>query len=257
MTETGIRPEAMYAALPTARGTIRLAIMEEDPLIRAGVSSIVRSHTGIEVVDDVDLSWRAMTAPRADVDVLLVGGELLSDAFIQALAQGNCDRPDAEVGLVAVLQANDTATLRSAVMSSARGFVDRGTSHKDIGPAVREVYEGRTYLSSSIAATLVSWAARWAHREQLPVPKIEAALTERELQILEALGDGMTNTAIARRLNIQEATVRSHTYHILNKLNLSTRTEAALAGHSYVHTLHAREHEDGAQKPGRGARYSA
>lgn len=250
--QTEMRPEATCPAPRLATRSIRLAIVEEDPLVRAGVSAIVQSHERIEVIDDVGLSWRGVTAAEWDVDVLLVGGEFLDDAFGKALAQRNSGRPEAEVGLVAVLQADDTAMLRSAVMCSARGFVDRETSHLDIGRAVCEVYEGRTYVSSSIAETLVGWVARGVHRERLPVPQIEAALTERELQILEALGDGMSNTAIARRLHIQEATVRSHTYHILNKLNLSTRTEAVLAGYNYVHSVRLQGPGKRAQKPGKG-----
>ncbi len=250
--QTEMRPEATCPAPRPAARSIRLAIVEEDPLVRAGVAAIVQSHERIEVIDGVDLSWRG--AAEWDVDVLLVGGEFLDDAFGKTFGQRTGGRPEAEVGLVAVLQADDTAMLRSAVMCSARGFVDRETSHLDIGRAVCEVYEGRTYVSSSIAETLVGWVARGVHRERLPVPQIEAALTERELQILEALGDGMSNTAIARRLHIQEATVRSHTYHILNKLNLSTRTEAVLAGHNYVHRLRLQGPDKRGQKPGKGPR---
>ncbi|MBP8533218.1 response regulator transcription factor [Streptomyces sp. MK37H] len=169
-----------------------------------------------------------------DVDVLLVAGEALDDTFREELRRFHCSRPNAEVGLVAVMRPGNVSVLHNAVVSAVRGFVDHGTSQEGLGRAVREVHQGHMYLSSSIAETLVGWVAKAVHGERLPASQIEAVLTKRELQILEVLGSGMTNTLIARRLHIQEATVRSHTYNILNKLNLGTRTEAVLVGHSYA-----------------------
>jgi DNA-binding NarL/FixJ family response regulator len=212
-------------------------VVDEDPILRAGIRSIVHPYPEIEVVGDFDsLREVVARAPQARPNVLLVGPRHLDDQLDGALRHLVSFRPDRVRAVLTVLYAHDQVALRSAVMRSVRGFVDRNTSHEDLGKAVLDVHEGRTSLSTSIAETLVGWVATWIDREQIPLTEIERMLTERELSILAALGDGITNTAIARRLHIQEATVRSHVYHILGKLNLRTRTEAVLAGYSYSNT---------------------
>lgn len=219
------------------KANIRLMVVDEDPILRAGIRSIMHPYPEIEVVGDFDSMRRAAArAPQARPNVLLVGPRHLDDQFDDTLQHLVGFRPDRGPAVLTVVHAHDQVALRSAVMRSVRGFVDRNTSHEDLGQAVLDVHNGRTYLSSSIAETLVGWVATWIDREQIPLTEIERTLTERELEILAALGDGITNTAIARRLHVREATVRSHVYHILSKLNLRTRTEAVLAGYSYSNT---------------------
>lgn len=219
------------------KANVRLMVVDEDPILRAGIRSIMRPYSEIEVVGDFDsMLHAAARAPWARPSVVLVGTRHLDDQFDDTLQHLAGFLPDRVRAVLTVMDAHDQVALRSAVMHSVRGFVDRNTCHEDLGQAVLDVHDGRTYLSSSIAETLVGWVATWIDREQIPLTEIDRTLTERELEILAALGDGITNTAIARRLHIQEATVRSHVYHILGKLNLRTRTEAVLAGYSYSNT---------------------
>jgi DNA-binding NarL/FixJ family response regulator len=216
---------------------VRLMVVDKDPILRAGIRSIMRPYSEIEVVGDFDsMRHAAARAPWVRPNVLLVGPRHLDDQFDDTLQHLVSFRPDRVRAVLTVVHAHDQVALSSAIMRSVRGFVDRNTCHEDLGQAVLDVHDGRTYLSSSIAETLVGWVATWIDREQIPLTEIDRTLTQRELEILAALGDGITNTAIARRLHIQEATVRSHVYHILSKLNLRTRTEAVLAGYSYSNT---------------------
>lgn len=243
MTLTDERPGSTGPTAPVSRGgpdddhdrpPIRLAILDEDPLLRAGIRSLMESRPQIEVVADAD-SVREMSAVvhRIRAEVLIAGAEHLDERFRCALPV------QAHPGLrvVAIMQPGDQVMLRNAVMCTVSGYVDRATSHQDLGLAVTEAHGGRTYLSPSIAQTLVGWVATRIGQESVPMREIERALTERELQVLLAMADGVTNTTIARRLQIREATVRSHIYHIINKLDLRTRTEAVLAGHSYAGAL--------------------
>lgn len=212
---------------------VRLVVLDEDPILRAGVRAILDSYPQIEIIADYGSARQASAhSLHARPDVLLVGGDSLRDR-----ARANLPE-QAPAGhrpaVVTLMQPDDSVTLRKAVQSAVRGFVDRNTSQQDLGTAVLEAHDGRTYLSASIAEVLVGWMADGMRREHLSLPQVEDVLTERELEVLEALGHGITNTAIAHRLHVQEATVRSHVYHILTKLNLRTRTEAVLLGHSYA-----------------------
>ena len=229
---------ALQRADPAPRETeqpVRLVILDEDPILRAGIRAILGSYVRIEIIADFGSARQASAhALPARPDVLLVGGECLS-------SKAGADLPDhvtagRRPAVVTLMQPDDAVTLRKAVKYAVRGFVDRNTSQRDLGTAVLEAHDGRTYLSASIAEVLVGWMADGIRREHLSLPQVEDVLTERELEVLEALGHGITNTAIAHRLHVQEATVRSHVYHILTKLNLRTRTEAVLLGHSYANT---------------------
>ncbi|WP_394437385.1 LuxR C-terminal-related transcriptional regulator [Streptomyces sp. SGAir0957] len=216
-------------------GTVQLVVLDEDPILRAGIRALLDDYPQIDVMADFDSARQAFAQPlRVRPDVLLVGGDCLKDDAGAALAERFTSgrRP----ALVTVMQPDDADMLRTAVKCAVRGFVDRNTSHRDLGMAVLEAHSGRTYLSASIAEVLVGWMGDGMRREHLSLPQVEHVLTERELEVLEALGHGITNTVIARRLHVQEATVRSHIYHILNKLDLRTRTEAVLLGHSYANT---------------------
>ncbi|PIB05164.1 hypothetical protein B1C81_30000 [Streptomyces sp. HG99] len=225
-------PRADFAPRATDQ-PVRLVILDEDPILRAGIRAILDSYAQIEIVADFGSARQASSrAPQTRPDVLLVGGDCLKDRAGTALHdQVTTGRRPA---VVTLMQPDDAVTLRKAVKYAVRGFVDRNTSQRDLGTAVLEAHGGRTYLSASIAEVLVAWMADGIRREHLSLPQVEDVLTERELEVLEALGHGITNTAIAHRLHVQEATVRSHVYHILTKLNLRTRTEAVLLGHSYA-----------------------
>jgi DNA-binding NarL/FixJ family response regulator len=211
---------------------VRLAIIDRDPLLRNGIRSMMEAHPRIMVTGDFD-SVRGAGLSSARPEVLLVGADLLDDQLPGAIRQVRHDRPPA---VVTVMEPGDQWVMRSAVMCSVRGFVDRNTSHEDLSVAVQEVHKGHTFLSSAIAEKLIGWMTTRIRSAPISVAEVEQALTERELEVLRALGDGITNTMIARRLDIQEGTVRSHTYRILTKLNLRTRTEAVLVGHTYANT---------------------
>lgn len=213
---------------------VRVVILERDPLLWTGLRSILRPVPRVEVVGDftrVRDGLPAMPVPRPDL--LLVNGGWLRESPSGLPAREG--EPWPELPMVAVLDAGDRETLRRAVLTrSVRGFVDRNTSHEDLGTAVLGAVEGRTFLSSSVARSLVEWMAARMDPEPASFAHIETLLTGREMEIFEAMGDGITNTVIARRLGIQEATVRSHIYRILGKLNLRTRTEAALTAYKYT-----------------------
>jgi DNA-binding NarL/FixJ family response regulator len=214
---------------------IRTVIVDADPLQRVGIRSIMQSHPRVEVIGDFEsVAQVCAGVPELHPDVLLVGAEQLGERLRVALRRLTCATPDRSPAVVTLMRPDDQSALRTAVLCSVRGFVDKFTSHQDLANAVQEVVGGRTYLSASIAEVLVAWTVTRINREPMSAGQVEATLTDRELQVLVVLGEGVTNTAIARRLRIQEATVRSHVHHILTKLQLRTRTEAALLGHSYA-----------------------
>jgi len=233
-----ITQERRYAPPPPlVTPTVRLAIVDPDALLRVGLRSILEPDPWIDIIGDFEsVRQLCSSAPAAQPDVLVMSAQRLDDQFNAVLSTLTRSDNRGAVAIVSIMQP-DPATLRRTLRPAVRGFVDRNTSHRDLREAVMEVIDGHIYLSPTIAEVLVGWMAERVSQEPVPVGEIERQLTDRELQVLQAMGDGITNTAIARRFRIQEATVRSHIYHILSKLNLRTRTEAVLAGHYYANTI--------------------
>lgn len=217
------------AEVEPASGLVRTVIVHDDPLQRAGIRSLAQASSVIDVVGTYG-SVHAFTGRVRRPDVLLVGAGQLPDRPEPSPA-GRSEAARAPA-VVVVMRPNDTAALRNAVVHSVYGYVDPSTGEDDIGAAVLAAARGRTFLSSSIAEVLVGWAASRLSRQQIDPSEVLEKLSVREREILVALGEGATNARIARILFIQEATVRSHVYHILTKLSLGTRTEAVLLGHS-------------------------
>ncbi|MEV6948655.1 response regulator transcription factor [Streptomyces sp. NPDC051172] len=211
-----------------ASDLVRTVIIHDDPLQRVGIRSLVEASPDIDVIGDYG-SVRAFTGATGAPDVLLLGAtQLLDRAAPIAPAAGRSERVPA---VVVLMRPEDTTALRSAVLQTVQGYVDPSTGENDIGTAVVAASRGRMFLSSSIAEVLVGWAAARMTRQHVDPADVVRDLTAREREVLVALGEGITNAQIARRLYIQEATVRSHVYHILTKLSLRTRTEAVLLGH--------------------------
>lgn len=212
---------------------VRLAILDRDPLVRAGLRSLLQADPHSVVVGDCEtLLQVGGPGLQSRPDVLVVGADQLGDRFKIDYTRSPVLR-ERLPPLIAVMRADDANALQAAMLCTVRGYVDRATVQDDLTQAIAVVRAGKTYLSPTVAATMIDWVAARMRQERLPSPQIERTLTERELEVLVALGEGNTNTVIARRLRISDATVRSHTYHILSKLGLATRTEAVLVGHTY------------------------
>jgi DNA-binding NarL/FixJ family response regulator len=216
---------------------VRLAILDRDPLVRAGLRSLLQTDPRSVVVGDFDSVLQVGgPAMRSCPDVLIVGADQLGERFRIDYNQSPVMR-ERLPPLISVMVADDSGALHAAITCTVRGYVDRATVQDDLTQAIAVVRSGRTYLSPTIAATVIELIASRMRQERLPSPEIKRVLTQRELQVLIALGKGMTNTAIAHQLRISGATVRSHTYHILSKLGLATRTEAVLVGHTYSSSI--------------------
>ncbi len=213
-----------------ASNLVRTVIIHDDPLQRAGIRSLAQASSFIDVVGAYG-SVHAFTGGVRRPDVLLVGASQLPDRPEPIAPAAGRTEGARTPAVVVVMRPDDTRALRSAVLQTVHGYVDPSTGEHDIGAAVLAASRDRTFLSSSIAEVLVGLAASRLARQRVSPSEVLEELTVREREVLVALGEGITNGQIARRFYIQEATVRSHIYHILTKLGLGTRTEAVLLGH--------------------------
>ena len=197
--------------------SVRVLVVAEDPLVRAGLATLLASQPGCviagQVAVDVELT-NAAQVYRPDVVVWDLGSNPT-----RALERANSIR-DVRVPVVALLP--DETDAAEAWACGARGLLLRTAPAENLAAALAAAAQGLAVIDPAFAALLLP-----AARDQSPALPIEE-LTPRELEVLRLMAEGQSNKTIARALGISEHTVKFHVNAILGKLNASSRTEAVV-----------------------------
>jgi DNA-binding NarL/FixJ family response regulator len=206
-------------------GIIRIAIVDDHPLFREGVASRLIEIGGFEIVGEgasAQDAERLADAARPDImllDISMPGGGLAAAAGILAA------QPHQKIVMLTVSEAN--ADVTQALNAGVRGYVLKGVGSKMLAEILRDVASGQSYVSPTLSARLLSNLLQPEKRKIDPLGQ----LTGREAEILQLVAEGLSNKEVARRLALQEKTVKHHMTHVLAKLNVRNRTEAALLIH--------------------------
>ena len=184
-------------------------------MVRMGLSASLNVEPDMEVVAEAGNSEAALAAYRQHLPSLVIMDvRLPGSSGAQATAAIAQEFPDARV-LMLSTHSGEEEVFRS-LQAGARGYILKSAIREELLRAIREVYEGRRYIDPAVAPLL---AARTQHR----------SLTSRELEVLRMVAKGLGNKEIAASLNIAEVTVKLHVSHVLDKLSVKDRTEAATA----------------------------
>lgn len=194
---------------------IRLLICDDHPVVRSGLRDILGSQPDFEVVAEAADGARAVElARRFRPDVVLMDLRMPEIDGVAATGRIKAERPEVQV---LVLTTYDTdADILHAVEKGAIGFLLKDTSEENLFDAIRQAAQGRSPLAPSVAARLVR-RMRGASDDEL---------TEREIEILQLVAQGLNNKGIAHSLLISESTVKAHMLHIFGKLGVADRTAA-------------------------------
>ncbi len=185
---------------------IRVALLSDDPLLRAGLSSLLAQVGSIDVVE------------RDNAEVALWDAGVDGERTLGRLAEIK----DLPVPAVAIV--SDQAHVAPALAAGARGVVLRDQVGPGIRAALAAVRSGLTVMDSALAEGLVPPAP---HKPQTN-GKGRGELTEREKQVVQLLSEGLSNKLIADRLGISDHTAKFHVNGVMMKLGASTRTEAVV-----------------------------
>lgn len=196
-------------------GSIRVLIVDDHPVVRVGLASMLGTQTGLTVVGSTSSGEEALKVlQRKGVDVLLLDLRMPGMNGIEVLRTLTSI---AHAPRVIVLTSYDgDEEIYRAVQAGAQGYLLKDTPQEEIVDAITTVYRGKRYLPRHIASRLAERMMR-------------TNLTARELEILGMLTKGLTNKEIANALDISDNTVRNHVMSIIGKLEVSDRTEAATA----------------------------
>jgi two-component system NarL family response regulator len=196
-------------------GGIRILLVDDHPVVRAGLASMLSSIRGITVCGAAATGEEALhIIDLQKPDVLLLDLRMPGMTGIELL-KALRTRPVPPKALVLTSYSSDEEIYR-AIEAGAQGYLLKSAPQSEIVTAIQSVYRGKNHISPRIAARLAERMVRWA-------------LTARELEILEMVVRGLTNGQIGNALRISENTARNHVNSIIRKLGVSGRTEAATA----------------------------
>jgi two-component system, NarL family, response regulator LiaR len=201
---------------------IRILIADDHAVVREGLSTLISTEPDLELVGEAaDGAEVIRKAIGLHPDVILLDLVMPRKDGIYAIQEIKKINPGARI-LVLTSFAEDNL-LFPAIKAGASGYLLKDTSPHDLLQAIRDVHNGQSSLHPTIARKLVD------ELQQPPrAPLSEDPLTEREVEILNLVAQGLPNQEIADRLVLSERTVRTHMTNILGKLHLANRTQAAL-----------------------------
>jgi DNA-binding NarL/FixJ family response regulator len=204
---------------------IRVAVVDDQELFRRGLTMLLGVEDDIEVVGEAGDGVAATElASTAVPDVILMDVRMPKRSGIEACIAIKEAAPTARIIMLTV--SDEEADLYDAVKNGASGYLLKDSSIDEVAQAVRVVADGQSLISPSMAIKLLDEFKQMSRsdRQQVPTPR----LTDRELEVLKLVAQGLNNREIAKRLFISENTVKNHVRNILEKLQLHSRMEAVM-----------------------------
>jgi NarL family two-component system response regulator LiaR len=203
---------------------IRVLLVDDHAVVRKGLRALFEREPGIEVVGEAEDGERAVqTVARLAPDVILMDLEMSGIGGVEATRQISERHPDAKIVVLTSHAAEEDVF--PALKAGALGYLLKHSAPDDVVRAIRQAHGGETVLHPTIARMVLQELHRPAPPSQ---HQTTDPLSGRELEVLRLLARGMSNQEIADTLVVGEATIRSHVSAILRKLQLASRTQAAL-----------------------------
>ena len=194
------------------RGSIRIMIVDDHPLLRQGIATLIEPEEDMELIAEASDGEEAIGQFRLHrPDVTLMDIQMPNVNGVEAISRIRSEFPDAKI-LVLSTFGGDVQVLH-AIKAGARGYLLKGNVRTELLEAIRAVHAGRKRIPPEVAAELADHAA-------------DDQLSSREIDVLRLIGEGNANKQIADKLSIGETTVKNHISNILSKLGANDRTHA-------------------------------
>jgi DNA-binding NarL/FixJ family response regulator len=205
--------------------SVRVVICDDQDLVRDGLLAILSTAPGIEVVGEASNGDQALEMVEAhSPDVVLMDLKMPGTNGITATR--NITNRFAGVKVLVLTTYDAPEWVDDAITAGAAGYLLKDAPRHRLIEAIKGTAGGRTHVDPGVAGQLFDRVSTSPRSE--PDASLTAGLTERELEVLKALGRGLTNAEIAARLFLSEGTVRNYVSAVLAKLEVADRTQAAV-----------------------------
>jgi DNA-binding NarL/FixJ family response regulator len=210
--------------------TLRIAIVDDQPVMRSGLAMIIAAHDDLEVVGEASDGREGVALVRSTrPDVVLMDIQMPELDGIEATRQ--LVERGAETRVLILTTFGQERYVFDAFEAGAAGFLLKTAEPRLIVDAIRTVAAGDALLAPQLTQQIIE--SYLAGRRQTQVPSEYTRLTEREREVLQCLAEGLSNAEIGRELFIGEGTVKTHVARILDKLDLRDRVQAVVFAHRH------------------------
>ena len=201
---------------------IRVLLVDDHAVVRAGLRLFLADQADLEVVGEAEDGASAVArAQELGPDVVLMDLRMPRLDGIEATRQIRAALP--QTAVVVLTTYTDTANIGQAIAAGAIGYVPKDVPPPELAATIREAAHGVLHLAPVVQRTLLQAIAAPQHAEPEPTE-----LTEREREVLVLVAEGRSNKEIARQLHVSSRTVQGHVGHVLGKLGMVSRTQAAI-----------------------------
>lgn len=205
---------------------LRIAVVDDHPLMREGIVSILSSEQDFEVVSVGENANDAMRICSDNAPDLMLLDVSMPGCGLHAAREIKAASPSVRVLFLTVSE--EHAHVTAALEAGACGYILKGIGGADLVSTIRCVATGATYIMPAFAVRLLTNSGQTQRNADI-VPSPIEQLTQRERQILKEVAIGLTNKEVARRLGLSEKTVKHYMTNILQKLGARNRVEAVAA----------------------------
>jgi DNA-binding NarL/FixJ family response regulator len=206
--------------------TVRVLIVDDDDLMRAGLRGVLSSDERIEVAGEAADGREAAYRTRLlRPDVILMDVRMSDLDGIAATREVLAEFPDVKVVILTTFEEDDY--IFGALSAGASGFLLKRTSPEELIAAIHTIHAGDSLLSPSVTSRVIERTARRPTPDASQDPRLEE-LTPRERDVLELIARGLSNAEIAAELVVEESTVKTHVKRVLSKLGARDRVQAVI-----------------------------
>nr|NLD40901.1 response regulator transcription factor [Actinomycetales bacterium] len=210
--------------------TIRVGIVDDQQLVRAGFALVINSQPDMEVVIEAGDGAQALRALASyDCDVVLMDVRMPNMDGLEATSRITDQGALPRVIILTTFDLDEYVI--QAIKSGASGFLLKDAPPEEMLAAIRTVHDGDAVIAPSSTKRLIAHLAHLLPDEQRARPEIIKTLTEREREVLVNMARGLSNTEIASDLFVAEATVKTHVGRILAKLGARDRVQAVVTAY--------------------------
>lgn len=203
------------------RQAIRILIVDDHPVVRQGLRSLLASHADLEIVGEAEDGAQVLPLlAERQADVILLDLQMKVQGGIEVARRVRASHP--EVKIIVLTTYDDESLLREAMEAGVHGYLLKSVSHETLPDSIRAVMRGERLLSPTLVSNVVDQYQELAQSQA----QKEAGLTPVELQVLAIIAAGGGNKDLAEKLFWSEATVKRRVQEIIEKMRVANRAQA-------------------------------